>query len=180
MKVKSPSSGLFLCLFGNVWLFVRYRIMAKRILITGGTGTVGMHLSKLLKDAGDEVVHLSRNPSKKDEYPTYKWDIKKGFIDEKAFAGVTHIVHLAGAGVADERWTDERKKVILDSRVSSAKLLHDYVKKLDLKLESYISAFRHRNLWKHRQSCGGRRKRKREWFFGGCGGGVGSQCRHFF
>ncbi len=97
--------------------------MAKRILITGGTGTVGMHLSKLLKDAGDEVVHLSRNPSKKDVYPTYQWDIKKGFIDEKAFSGITHIVHLAGAGVADERWTDERKKVILNSRIHLPSLL---------------------------------------------------------
>ena len=114
--------------------------MAKKILITGGTGTVGMHLSKQLAQAGHEVTHLSRSPAKGDQFPTFKWDIKKGLIDEKAFDGLLHIVHLAGAGVADERWTDARKKVILKSRVDSAELLRDYVKRLDVKLESYVSA----------------------------------------
>lgn len=114
--------------------------MAQKILITGGTGTVGMHLSNRLREAGHEIVHLSRNPSKKAHFPTFEWDIKKSFIDEKAFSGITHIVHLAGAGVADERWTDERKKVILKSRVDSAELLYQYIKKLDIHLESYVSA----------------------------------------
>ena len=114
--------------------------MPNKILITGGSGLVGNHLSKLLVEAGHQVAHLSRNISGNETFPTFKWDIQKGEIDETAFDQVTHIVHLAGAGVADKKWTDERKKVILDSRIKSAELLFKYVSKLDLNLKSYISA----------------------------------------
>ncbi|MEP4531808.1 MAG: TIGR01777 family oxidoreductase [Cyclobacteriaceae bacterium] len=114
--------------------------MPNKILITGGSGLVGNHLSNLLTEAGHQVVHLSRNVSGNEPYPTFKWDIHKGEIDETAFDQVTHIVHLAGAGVADKKWTDERKKVILDSRIKSTELLFTYASKLDLNLKSYISA----------------------------------------
>ncbi|MEO9476849.1 MAG: TIGR01777 family oxidoreductase [Cyclobacteriaceae bacterium] len=114
--------------------------MPNKILITGGSGLVGNHLSKLLVEAGHQVAHLSRSVSGSEPFPTFKWDIRKGEIDEAAFDGVTHIVHLAGAGVADKKWTPERKKVILDSRIKSTELLFAYASKLDLNLKSYISA----------------------------------------
>lgn len=114
--------------------------MAEKILITGGSGLVGGKLSNLLSNHGHSVVHLSRKVTGKEQYPTFVWDIKKETIDEKAFDGITHIVHLAGAGVADEKWTPARKKAIMDSRVDSTKLLYNTVKKLNLKLQSYVSA----------------------------------------
>ena len=113
--------------------------MAK-ILITGGTGMLGTHLSKLLADSGHEIRHLSRNPSKDATYPTYQWDIRKEEIDPEALQGVDHIIHLAGAGIADGRWTDERKKVIISSRVNSAGLLRKQVEEHNVTLKSFISA----------------------------------------
>lgn len=113
--------------------------MAK-ILITGGTGLVGTHLSKLLTNNGHEVVHLSRSSHSDAPYKTYLWNVKAQAIDEEAFDGVHYIIHLAGAGLADEPWTDARKQIILDSRVDSIKLLHHYVEKLDLQLHAFISA----------------------------------------
>jgi uncharacterized protein len=115
-------------------------LMANKILITGGTGLVGSRLSEVLLSAGHQVVHLSRTASKSGTIETFKWDIKEGLIDEGVFEGVTHIIHLAGAGVADARWTDKRKKEILDSRVKSTRLLYEYAKRLNLQLTAFISA----------------------------------------
>ncbi|CAM1369989.1 TIGR01777 family oxidoreductase [Tenacibaculum xiamenense] len=108
-----------------------------KILISGGTGLVGMQLQNLLKSKGHEVSILTRNPKKANEF---SWNIKEGIIDENAFANITHIIHLAGAGIADKRWSGKRKQEIIDSRVASANLLFNYVKKLNIKLEGFISA----------------------------------------
>lgn len=108
-----------------------------RILITGGTGLIGNQLVKLLQDKGHEVVILSRNPKETNQF---RWNISEGFIDEKAFKNVTHIIHLAGAGIADKRWTTNRKKELIDSRVKSANLLFKKVKELEIPLQKFISA----------------------------------------
>jgi NAD dependent epimerase/dehydratase family enzyme len=55
---------------------------------------------------------------------TYLWDVNKGEIDEHAVDGVDVIVHLAGANVADGRWTNERKKEIIRSRTKSIELIY--------------------------------------------------------
>lgn len=94
-----------------------------KVLITGGSGLVGSKLTKLLTNTGYEVVWLSRNSGVKNGVTCYKWDYKNNFIDPKAFEGVTHIVHLAGAGVFEKRWSEEYKKEILDSRVKATELL---------------------------------------------------------
>lgn len=124
----------------NLIGFMSLDNMANKILITGGSGLVGGKLSKLLANDGHEIIHLSRSVTGKEKFLTYSWDIKNKHIDENAFYGITHIIHLAGAGVADEKWTAARKKAITDSRVDSTKLLYEYVKKLDLKLDAYITA----------------------------------------
>lgn len=113
--------------------------MAK-ILITGGSGLVGKHLSQLLSFNGHQVAHLSRSHKSNEPYPTFVWDIRAGTIDEQAFKGIDYIIHLAGAGVADKKWTAQRKQVIIDSRVESIKLLHHYVGRVGVKLKSFISA----------------------------------------
>ncbi|MDD7914626.1 NAD-dependent epimerase/dehydratase family protein [Polaribacter ponticola] len=80
--------------------------MAK-ILITGGTGLVGKRLTKMLVKNNHEVLVLSRSPKKENEF---RWNLSENFIDKKALENVDYIIHLAGAGIADKRWTDERKK----------------------------------------------------------------------
>ena len=111
-----------------------------KILITGGSGLVGSNLSEILTQNGFEVVHLSRNPKSGSAYKSFKWDIKTGYVDEAALQDLYAIIHLAGAGVADKRWSSGRKKLILDSRVKSAELLYSKVKDLDSKPGLFLSA----------------------------------------
>lgn len=112
----------------------------KKVLITGGTGLIGRRLSPLLQSQGYEVRWLSRSENPESPYPSFVWDIPKGFIDEKAFEDLDYIVHLAGAGIADKKWSDQRKKILIDSRVESTRLLYRYVQKLDIPLKAFISS----------------------------------------
>ncbi|MEO1051456.1 MAG: TIGR01777 family oxidoreductase [Bacteroidota bacterium] len=114
--------------------------MSKKILITGGSGLVGSRLTELLLGQGHEVRHLSRRSGDKGDIKVFQWDIKKGTIQDGALDGVDAVIHLAGAGVADEKWTKERKKEILESRTKSTELLYDKIKELDNKPASFISA----------------------------------------
>ncbi len=111
-----------------------------KVLITGGTGLVGMALSKILDKKGIGIHHLSRNTTGQETYPTYTWNIDKGEIDKAAFEGVNKIIHLAGAPIADEKWTDERKQIILDSRVKSADLLLKTCQNEGIGLKQFVSA----------------------------------------
>ncbi|WP_158838098.1 TIGR01777 family oxidoreductase [Polaribacter sp. L3A8] len=108
-----------------------------RILITGGTGLVGTKLTEMLIAKKHEVVILSRNPKNKNEY---KWDVSSNYIDEKALIDTDYIIHLAGAGIADKRWTETRKQILIDSRVKTANLLFDKVTALNIPLKGFISA----------------------------------------
>ena len=110
--------------------------MAK-IVITGGTGLVGTRLTALLIERKHEVRILSRNPKGENEF---KWDVSKGFVDDKAIEDIDYIIHLAGAGIADKRWTAERKEVIVNSRVATANLLFDKIKEQKIALKGFISA----------------------------------------
>ena len=99
------------------------------VLITGGTGMVGTSLTELLLSKGYQVIILTRKPQTS-PIPnlTYAvWDIAKGTIDPLAFEKADAIVHLAGAGVADKRWSKKRKQEIVDSRVMSGALLVKYL-----------------------------------------------------
>lgn len=96
-----------------------------KVLITGGSGLVGMALTESLKSKGIEVAHLTRQKNSKAGVKTYVWDYKKNYLEEGALTNVTHIVHLAGAGIADKPWTMSRKREIVKSRVLTARLLLD-------------------------------------------------------
>ncbi|KAB1063437.1 TIGR01777 family oxidoreductase [Salibacter halophilus] len=113
--------------------------MAK-ILITGGSGLIGKQLTALLQNDNHEVCWLSRSAGKYDNIESYSWDPASGEIDESAIKGCDYIVHLAGAGVADERWTEERKKIILNSRVDSTKTLVEALKGSDHQPKAVICA----------------------------------------
>ncbi|MCT4698287.1 TIGR01777 family oxidoreductase [Tenacibaculum haliotis] len=108
-----------------------------KILITGGTGLIGKELQKKLISKNHEVVILSRNPKKKNEF---LWNISDGFIDGNAFKDITHIIHLAGAGIANKKWTNKRKQELINSRVKSANLLFTKIKELKIELKGFISA----------------------------------------
>ncbi len=110
------------------------------ILITGGSGLVGTHLTAMLMESGHKVSHLSRRKSEKNGVRAYKWDLVKGTIEDGAFNGVHAIVHLAGAGVADKRWTSARKQEILDSRYLSGRLLEKELKERKHEIKVLISA----------------------------------------
>lgn len=87
------------------------------------------------------MVHLlSRSERKSDDFQAFKWDLKRAYIDPKALEGVEAIVHLAGAGVADKRWSTSRKKEIIDSRVESANLLYSKLSESNHAVRSFISA----------------------------------------
>lgn len=109
----------------------------QKVIITGGTGLVGKRLTTLLKQGGYEVNILCRNPKYANEY---KWSVEEGYIDTLVFKDAIAIIHLAGAGVADARWTDVRKKEIIDSRVQSTELLYKYISKDKHQIQSFISA----------------------------------------
>lgn len=116
------------------------------VLIAGGSGLVGQELSATLLEKGYRVVILTRSiPSivKNINHPQLSyatWDVDKGYIDEKAIQEADHIIQLAGAGVADKRWTPERKKEILESRVKSGELLVRALQQHPHKVKTLIGA----------------------------------------
>lgn len=113
----------------------------KKILITGGTGTVGLYLTERLQKEGHQIVWLSRKAkTTTNGVKIYDWDVQKSHINPAAIVGITHVIHLAGAGVADEAWTEERKKEILESRVKSAELLFRNFAEAQIKPECFVSA----------------------------------------
>jgi uncharacterized protein (TIGR01777 family) len=109
-----------------------------RVLITGGTGLVGTAVKNLLLQKGYEVVLLTRSTISKEGYA--HWDINAGTIDATAIASTDYIIHLAGAGVADKRWSTARKQEILDSRTKSSALLVKALAETPNKVKAVISA----------------------------------------
>ncbi|RNA62579.1 TIGR01777 family protein [Chryseobacterium nematophagum] len=110
--------------------------MKEVVLITGASGMIAKSLAKKI-DHEYTIRFLTRKKTQPNEY---EWDIKNGTIDEAAFDNLSHIIHLAGANISEKRWTEERKKELISSRVDSAKLLLDTLRKKNLKLKSFISA----------------------------------------
>jgi uncharacterized protein (TIGR01777 family) len=110
------------------------------VLISGGTGLVGKALTKKLISDGHEVRILSRNPQSSATIKSYYWNVEQNKIDETAFDNVQHIVHLAGSGIADKRWTKARKKDIINSRVNSIALITSVLKKKNIQLQSFVGA----------------------------------------
>ncbi|MBU2915622.1 MULTISPECIES: TIGR01777 family oxidoreductase [Reichenbachiella] len=110
------------------------------ILITGGTGLVASHLTALLASKGHTVRLLSRTRFQHLSAEVFEWDIKKGYIETGAFDDVEVVFHLAGAGVADKKWSANRKKVIYDSRIQSTRLLHQKMADLTQKPKAFICA----------------------------------------
>jgi uncharacterized protein len=112
----------------------------KTILITGGTGLVGTRLTELLKEKKYNVRYLSRSAGIQSGVESFAWDINKGIVDDKVFENVDTVIHLAGAGIADEKWTPERKREILNSRTKSTRLLKSALEKNNHSIKTFIAA----------------------------------------
>ncbi len=106
------------------------------VLITGANGTVAKTLTKLLEKEYS-LRFLTRKKQKNNEY---EWKDKEGGIEMEALKDVQHIIHLAGAGIADKKWTKERKEVIYSSRVDTAKRILEHLEKYNIKIKTFISA----------------------------------------
>lgn len=113
--------------------------MSKKILITGASGLIGSRLTELLLQKGYQVSHLGRS-KKSGLVPSFVWDVNKGVLDQQALEGVDAIIHLAGAGVADKRWTASRKKEILESRTKSSLLLYNTLANTNHTVKTVVSA----------------------------------------
>ena len=87
----------------------------QRIAVTGASGLIGSALVGYLKSQGHTVQRLVRRSAVSSEEIT--WDPTAGTVDMDALAGVDAVIHLAGAGVSDKRWTKKYKSEILNSRL---------------------------------------------------------------
>jgi hypothetical protein len=112
---------------------------SEHILIPGGSGLIGTRLTELLRQKGHVVAHLSRS-GKNGPVTTYPWNPDDFWIDPAAIRGRTVIINLAGANVGEKRWTKKRKKEILESRIKSAAILCNELKRGDHQVHTYISA----------------------------------------
>lgn len=121
-------------------LTTNYPLKMPNILIGGGTGFIGKHLSSKLAADGHEVRILSRSANPNAKFKTFVWDVAKQTIDDAAFTDVDYVINLAGAGIVDKRWTEARKQVIISSRSDSALLLANTMARLGLKPKLYLSA----------------------------------------
>lgn len=115
--------------------------MAK-VLITGASGLIGGRLQQLLLAKGYDIhtIGRGRGTATDKRVRHFQWDITAKTMDPKALDGVSALIHLAGAGVADKRWTDARKKEIYDSRINSSYLLYETLRQNKHQVETIVSA----------------------------------------
>ncbi len=109
-----------------------------KVAITGSTGLIGTALAKSLVADGHEVVAVVRRLVSPGE-SAIRWDPEAGTIDAGGLDGVEAVVHLAGAGIGDARWTDDRKRVLVESRTRSTELLATTLAGLDARPTVLVS-----------------------------------------
>ncbi len=114
----------------------------KKILIAGGTGFVGKQLIDFLVGKGYSIHVLTRKPSANstENICFFRWDFERQYIDKKAFEGVEILINLTGANIGEKRWTNDRKKEIIDSRIKSINLLYQYISENKFNINTFISS----------------------------------------
>ncbi len=114
------------------------------VIITGGTGLIGTHLSERLLENGYKVVALTRQIPRDDKrnpnIKYIKWDLEKDMPDNPAIREASHIIHLAGAGIFERRWTTAYKKTIFESRTKSSNMLIRYLQENNHNIKTFISS----------------------------------------
>lgn len=113
----------------------------KNILVAGGTGLIGSRLIHFLMSKDYNIGILTRQDKKdSDRIRYFKWDVNNKTIDVQAIKWADGLINLAGAGIADERWTESRKKVITNSRIKTNEILLQAFLDNDKKPEVYVSS----------------------------------------
>jgi uncharacterized protein (TIGR01777 family) len=112
----------------------------EKIVISGGTGLIGSHLCLKLQEKGYKTAVLSREKNNSSSVQHYYWDWEKNILDQEAIETADYIVHLAGVNIGDKRWTVQRQRLIISSRVKSAELIFNAVKESKRKPKAFISA----------------------------------------
>ncbi len=113
------------------------------VLISGGSGLIGSNLTRHLIERGYDIIILTREKDKVSDNPKISyshWSVKDKKIDAEVVRKTDHIVHLAGAGVMDKKWTDTYKKIIIDSRIKSAELILNCLKDNAHEVKTFVSA----------------------------------------
>ena len=90
------------------------------VAVSGSSGLIGSTLLERLRQDGHTVVPMVRSPAKEGEI---HYDPRNGVLDPESLVGVDAVVHLAGAGIGDRRWTDRYRREILESRTLSTSLI---------------------------------------------------------
>ncbi|MBX7109019.1 MAG: TIGR01777 family oxidoreductase [Chitinophagales bacterium] len=111
----------------------------KNILISGGSGLIGSHLTKLLQQRGHKVAHLSRQKAQ-GSITAYHWDPARDEIDDACISEADYIIHMAGANVGNHRWTNSYKAEILQSRIRSTELLYTALQRTPNKVKAIIAS----------------------------------------
>lgn len=112
----------------------------KKILITGGSGSIGQALIPKLTAKGHEVAIIGRSKHPSAGVDSYVWDLDAETMDENALKDVTHIIHLAGAGIADKPWSPSRKREIVESRVKPLQVLAKTLNNRNQRIDAIISS----------------------------------------
>lgn len=110
-----------------------------RIVVTGATGLVGSALVPFLRAAGHRVDRLVRRDPEAGS-TDIRWDPAQGVLEKAALEGVEAVIHLAGENVGEGRWTEGRKRAILESRIKSTELLSTRLSELRREPSVFISA----------------------------------------
>ena len=113
--------------------------MAK-VLITGGSGSIGRYLIPRLLFGMHQVAIIGRTKKEIPGVESYTWNLDEEELDERALNDVTHIIHLAGAGIADKPWSPARKKEIVESRVKPLQMLANALSRRNQRIEAIISS----------------------------------------
>lgn len=111
-----------------------------KILITGGTGFIGKHLISHFIEGGHELSLLGRSKVNLQGVNSLLWNPNTGEIDNDALKKNECIIHLAGASLSEGRWTEKRKKEIIDSRVKSGELIYKQLCKNKGAVKTFISS----------------------------------------
>jgi uncharacterized protein (TIGR01777 family) len=109
-----------------------------KVAVTGASGLIGSALVPHLRSVGHDVLRVVRRPASAPDEVT--WDPAVGSIDLAPLAGVDGVVHLAGAGVGDHRWSDDYKREILDSRVQGTHTIAQAMAQLEPRPRVLVSA----------------------------------------
>lgn len=100
-----------------------------QVVLIGGTGMIGTWLANVLRDRGDEVVVITRQQTSEEDQLT--WTMSRGIADVRRLEGFDAVINLAGAPIADRPWTNQRRRVLRESRIDATAVLAQSLARLE-------------------------------------------------